>query len=140
MAVITYPNGQSTLTWGGYTFQHLMEGEALNLAPANERTSRTNSMSGGVSVTNRIDAGVHNLTIMVQRNSPDYDFMEGVKIQASPFVADGSMKRAYSRDGTSLKESKRLISGSITTQSTIAENNQDPDSSISYVIQFRDVV
>ena len=138
MATISYPNSQSTLTLNGYTYANLMEGEALNLAPANEKTSRTNSMGGGVSVTNRIDGGVHDLTIMVQRYSPDDKFMNDAKNSGTPVLFNGSMKRAYSENGTSKKATTTLVSGTITTQPTRAENNQDADDSRTYVIQFRD--
>lgn len=140
MSVISYPNTQSTLTLNGYVFQHLMEGEALSLAPANERTSRTNSTGGGTSITNRIDRGVHNLTIMVQRHSPDDKFLNDAKNAAAPTVFDGSMKRAYSENGTSKKSTTTLAAGSFTTQPTTADNNQDADNSRTYVIQFRDAV
>lgn len=140
MAIIAYSNAQSTLTLNGYTFQHLMEGEALSLAPVNERTSRVNSMNGGVSVQGRIDGGVHTLTVIVQRHSPDDKFMNDSKNSTSPTIFDGSMKRAYSENGTSKKTSVTLASGSITTQPTTADNNQDADNSRTYVVEFRNAV
>lgn len=140
MAVISYPNSQSTLTLSGYVFQHLMEGEALSLNSPNEATSRTNSTGGGVSISNRIDKGVSDLTIMVQRHSPDDKFLNDAKNSAAPFIFDGSLKRAYSEGGTSKKTTTTLASGSITTQPTTADNNQDADNSRTYVIQFRDAV
>lgn len=140
MSVISYPNSQSTLTLSGYVFQHLMEGEALSVAPVNEKTSRTNSMGGGVSVSGRVDGGVHNLTVMVQRHSPDDKFMNDAKNSAAPFIFDGSLKRAYFENGTSKKTTVTLASGSITTQPTTADNNQDADNSRTYVIQFRNAV
>lgn len=137
MARISYPNAQSTLTLNGYTFQHLMEGEALNLAPVNEKTSRTNSMSSGVSVSNRIDGGVHDLTIMVQKHSPDHKVLNDWTNEVAPVIMDGSMKRAYIEDGTAKKATTALDGGSFTTQAGNTENNQDADNSKTYVIQFR---
>lgn len=138
MAVITYPNAQSTLSLNGNTFQHLAEGEALNLAPANERTSRTNSINGGVSISNRVDGGVHDLTIVVQKHSPDDKFLNDAKNSESPTIFDGSMKRAYNEGGKSKKATTELNSGSITTQASNVDNNQESDNSRTYVIQFRD--
>lgn len=138
MAVIVYPNAQSTLTLSGYTFNHLMEGEALNLAPVNEKTARTNGINGGVSVSNRVDGGVHDLTIMVQKHSPDDDFLNDAKNSAEPFIFDGSMKRAYIEGGSRKKATTQLTTGSITTQPGNVDNNQDADNSKTYVIQFRD--
>jgi len=137
MAVISYPNAQSTLTLSGYTFNHLMEGEALNLAPVNEKTSRTNSISGGVSVSNRVDGDVHNLTIMVQKHSPDDKFLNDAKNSVEPFIFDGSMKRSYIEGGSRKKSTTQLVSGSVTTQPTNINNNKEADNSKTYVIQFR---
>lgn len=138
MAQITYPNSQSTLTLNSYTFQHLMEGEALNFAPVNEKTSRTNAMNKGVSITNRVDGGVHDVTIMVQRHSPDDAFLNAAKNEAEPVVFNGSAKRTYIDGGTRKKATMTLEAGSITTQPGTAENNQDADNSRTYVIQFRE--
>ena len=140
MAVISYPNSQSTLTLNGYVFQHLMEGAALTLEPVNEKTSRTNSINGGLSVSGRVDGGVHNLPVMVQRHSPDDKFLNDAKNSAAPTIFDGSMKRAYFENGTSKKATTTLASGSITVQPTTTENNQDADNSRTYVIQFRNAV
>ncbi len=137
MAVISYPNSQSTLTLNAYTFQHLMEGEAIKVEPVNEKTSRTNSMNGGVSITNRVDGGVHNLTVMVQKHSPDDKFLNDSKNAAEVTVFDGSMKRTYVQDGTRKKSTTTLEGGSFTVQPTNTDNNQDADNSKTYVIQFR---
>ena len=117
-----------------------MEGEALSLAPVNEKTSRTNSIGGGVSVSGRVDGGVHNLTVIVQRHSPDDKFLNDAKNAAAPTVFDGSMKRAYSENGTSKKTTTTLSSGSITRLRSTADNNEDADNSRTYVIQFRNAV
>jgi hypothetical protein len=140
MSVISYPNSQSTLTLNGHVFQNLMEGEALSLNSPNEATARTNSMNGGVSVSNRIDKGVSDLTVMVQRHSKDDKTLNDAKNSSSPVIFEGSMKRAYFEDGTSKKTTTTLASGSITTQPTTADNNQDADNSRTYVIQFRNAV
>ena len=140
MADLVYPNSQSTLTWGGYTFQHLAVGGAIVIEPVNPLTARTNSTGGGTSVTKRADAGVHNVAIMVQRHSPDDKFMNDRRNDAVPFVADGSAKRAYIEAGTSKKATVTLSSGSITTQPSTTENNQDPDDTRTYVIEVRNAV
>lgn len=140
MAVISYSNSQSTLTLNGYTFVNLMEGESLSLAPVNDKSARTNSMGGGVSVQNRLDGGVHTLTVMVQKHSPDDKFMNDSRNSASPVIFDGSMKRAYIEDGSSKKSTVTLASGSITTQATKADNNQDADNSRTYVLEFRNAI
>jgi len=138
MAVILYPNAQSTLTLNGYTFQHLAEGEALNLSPANEKTARTNSVSNGVSISNRSDSGVHDLTVMVQKHSPDDKLLNDARNSALPTLFNGSMKRSYSESGTTKKATTSLESGSITSQPGNVDNNQEADNTRTYVIQFRD--
>jgi len=117
-----------------------MEGGALVLTPVNEATSRTNSINGGVSINARLDGGVHDLTIMVQRYSPDDKFLNDAVNSASPVVFDGSMKRAYTEEGTLKKATTDLSAGSVTTKATKTDNNQDSEDSRTYVIQFRNAV
>jgi negative regulator of genetic competence, sporulation and motility len=138
MAIINYPNAQSTLTLNGNTFQHLAEGESLSLAPVNAKTARTNSVGGGLSVSNRIDGGVHNLTVIVQKHSPDDKLFNDARNSESPIIFNGSMKRAYTDNGTSKKSTTSLTNGTITTQATNADNNQESDNSRTYVVEFRD--
>mgnify|MGYP003630734068 CR=1 FL=1 len=138
MAIINYPNAQSTLTLNGYTFQSLAEGEALSLSPVNERTSRTNSIGGGLSVSNRMDGGVHDLTIVVQKHSADDKTLNDARNGEEPVLFNGSMKRSYSESGNSKQSTASLTNGSITTQATNADNNIESDNSRTYVIQFRD--
>lgn len=140
MSVISYPNSQSTLTLNGVTFQHLYEGESLNLSPINEKTSRTNSIGNGVSVTNRLDGDVHDLTIVVQKHSPDDKFLNDARNASTPTIFNGSMKRSYSENGTSKKATTTLASGSITVQPGNVDNNQDADNSKTYVVQFRSAI
>lgn len=140
MSVIVYRNNQSTLTLNGYTFQHLYQGAALVLTPVNAKTARTNSINGGVSISGRVDGGVHTLAIMVQKHSPDDKFLNDAKNAKEPVVFDGSMKRAYTESGTLKKATTTLETGSITTQPTKTDNNQDPDDSRTYVIEFRNSV
>jgi negative regulator of genetic competence, sporulation and motility len=138
MAIINYPNAQSTLTLNGVLFQNLAQGGSLSLVPANARTSRTNSAGGGLSVSNRIDGGVHDLTIMVQKHSADDKFLNDSRNSDLPVLFEGSMKRAYSENGTSKKSTTSLNNGTITTQATNDDNNLESDNSRTYVIQFRD--
>lgn len=140
MANIVYQNNQSTLTLNGYTFQHLYQGAALVLTPVNAKTARTNSINGGTSISGRVDGDVHTLTVMVQKYSPDDKFLNDAKNSQTPVVLDGSMKRAYIESGTTKKATTTLATGSITTQPTKTDNNQDPDDSRSYVIEFRSAI
>ena len=140
MAEISYPNAQATLTLNSYTFQHLAEGESISLAPVNARTSRTNSSNNGVSISNRIDSGVHDMTIVVQKYSPDDKALNDWRNSEEPVIIEGSAKRAFNEGGTSKKATTTLTGGSVTTQPTNANNNQEDDYSKTYVIQFRNAV
>lgn len=140
MAIITYPNSQSTLTLNGYTCRHLMEGASLVLTPVNPKTSRTNAINGGLSASNRVDGGVHDLTVMVQRHSPDDKFFNDAMNSNAPTIFNGSMKISYFEEGTAKKSTTTLSSGTFTTRPTKTDNNQEADNSRSYVIQFRDAV
>ena len=138
MAIIIYTNAQSTLTLNGYTFQYLGAGEVLSLSPVNELTSRTNSSNSGLSLSARIDGGVHNLTIVVQEYSADDAMLNNARNAVTPVLFNGSMKRSYIDSGTSKQSTVSLENGSITTQATNADNNMEYDPTKTYVIQFRD--
>ena len=67
MALITVDATSSTLTLNGYAFSSFAEGDFITLAFPNPHTSRTNSAAGGVSIQERIDGGVCDMTIRVQK-------------------------------------------------------------------------
>lgn len=138
MAQIIYPNSQSTVKIGGYTFRHLMEGASIVIEPVNDFSSRTNAVNDGLSASKRVDADVHNVTLIVQRHSPDDKELNDWR-NGDFSARDGSIKRAYQEGGVSKKITAQCKSGTILTQPTSTDNNQDADNSKTWVIQFRSV-
>lgn len=137
MAVISVDATSATLTLNGYAFSSFAEGDFITLAFPNPHTSRTNSAGGGVSIQERIDGGVCDMTVRVQKYSDDDVFMN-TQINSGVIVFDGSLKEAYTKDGSDASENFSLGAGSITTKPTSTKNNQDGNAMLEYVIQFRD--
>lgn len=136
MANITYSVESTSLTLNGRVFNDLIVGDEIEIAPVNPATSRVNS-SNGVSVSKRSDADEHNLTIRVQKNSPDDAYLNSVRNQDVPELLNGSLKSNFNSDGTDGVNNYSLEAGSITTQPTEVINNQDGNAAMEYMISFR---
>lgn len=137
MSVITISLDSGTLILNDYTFKSFGEGDYLTLTPVNPRTSRVNSASGGVTIGERMDSGVYDVTFSVQKYSDDDVQMLGFINAAGVTLIAGSAKESYSKDGQAGVESWNLDGGSITTQPTQTRNNQDGNAMMEYTIQFR---
>jgi hypothetical protein len=138
MSVITLSADSSTLILNDYTFKSFAEGDYLTLTPVNAHTSRVNSASGGVTIAERMDGGVYDLTFSVQKYSADDVFMLGLINTPGVSLIEGSAKEAYTIDGGAGLESWNLDGGSITTLPTNGKNNQDGNAMVEYTVQFRD--
>jgi len=137
MGVVSLAAENTTLILNGYAFTSFSEGDFLVLAPANPLTSQTNSSGGGVSINERVDGGVHDLTVRVQKYSAD-DVWLNSAVNARPVtVFAGSSKTNYVRDGSEAVETYTLEGGSVTTQPTNTQNNQDGSAMMEYMIRFR---
>lgn len=137
MSVIRIAAEASTIILNGYALTSLAEGDFVDIAPVNAATARTNSASGGVNIVERVDAGVTDVTVRVQKLSADDVFLNSLRNQKPIAVIDGSVKTNYSRDGRDSVETYALEGGSLTTQPTDTKNNQDGNAMMEYVIQFR---
>lgn len=138
MAVIVYNTQDTTLTLNGRNITTEAEGDTYTLTPVNPATSHVNAANGGVSITNRVDAAVHDLTIRVQKAGVDDVFLNNAVNNAAPVVFNGSLVAAFSRDNSAGRDSWTLSNGSITTRPTQTYNNQDGNALMEYVIRFRD--
>ncbi|EGB6331292.1 hypothetical protein H7383_004859, partial [Salmonella enterica] len=112
----------------------------VTLTPSNPLTSRANSANNGVTISGRVDAGVHVMVMRVQKFSNDDIWLNQQRNAAIPVVFNGSVKESFARDGAALKETYDLQAGSITTQPTQTKNNQDVNALMEYTIEFRNVV
>lgn len=126
----------TTVILNGHAFNNLAEADAVMLQQPNDRTSRTNS-ERGVTIAVRNDAQVTDLTLKVERFSADDVVLSGWQNGNKITVINGSVKEAFNRDGSDFLENWALEAGSITSQPDHTKNNQEPESVIEYVIQFR---
>lgn len=137
MSVITIAADSATLILNDRAMTSLAEGDYLTLAPVNAATSHVNSSSGGVTISERMDKDVHDLTFRVQKYSADDIQLLGFLNSEGPTVVEGSLKESYTIDGSAGVESWTLESGSCTTQPTNTKNNQDGNAMMEYVLRFR---
>lgn len=136
MANIIYATDSTTLTLNGYVFNNFIAGDYIDLAPVNDATAQVDS-ADGVSITKRADGDVHLLTVRVQKNTQDDVFLNSAANSNPPEVLAGSLKEAFSRDGTDGVDNWTLEAGSITTRPTTVKNNQDGNAVHEYVVRFR---
>lgn len=138
MAVITLAADATTLVLNGRAIVDLSEGDTMTLAPVNPATAHVNSIGGGVSINERSDRGVHDLTVRVQKYSSDDSFLNALLRQSPPALINGSAKTAYTRNDIDGEQSWLLENGSITTQPTDTKNSTDGNAMMEYVVRFRD--
>lgn len=137
MSVITISMDSGTLILNDYTFKSFAEGDYLSLTPVNAHTSRVNSADGGVTIGERMDKDVYDLTFSTQKYSDDDVFMLSQINTEGATLFEGSAKESYNKDGEAGVESWNLDGGSITTLPTQTRNNQDGNAMMEYTIQFR---
>lgn len=137
MSVITISMDSGSLILNDYTFKSFAEGDYLTITPVNAHTSRVNSAVGGVTIGERMDKDVYDLTFSVQKYSDDDVFMLGQINTPGATLFEGSAKESYAKDGQAGVESWNLDGGSITTLPTQTRNNQDGNAMMEYTIQFR---
>lgn len=140
MSVITLQNDSTTIVLNGTVINDLAEGDVTTITPVNELTSRINSANGGVTIGKRVNAGVHDMVVRVQKFSDADVFLNSLRNQESPAVINGSAKENFTKDGTDGVETNELQNGSITAQPTNTKNNVDGNALMEYTIQFRNVV
>lgn len=140
MSQIVISADTATIVLNGRIITDIAAGDYVTLTPSNPLTSRANSAHNGVTISKRVDAGVHVMVMRVQKYSND-DIWLNQQINASiPVVFNGSVKESFVRDGAALKETYDLQVGSITTQPTQTKNNQDVNVLMEYTIEYRNVV
>ena len=137
MSVIQMAADSVSLVLNGTPITDFAEGDILELNYVNPLTSRVNSDNGGVNIGKRVDGGVMDMVVRVQKNSASDVFLNSAANQESPTVFDGSVKEDFIRDGTAGAESYILENGSFTTRPNNIKNNTDQNAMMEYTIQFR---
>ncbi|WP_145537270.1 hypothetical protein [Yersinia alsatica] len=139
MAEIVINSSTATIVLNGRIITDIVTGDYVTLTPSNPLTSRANSAQNGVTISKRVDAGVHVMVLRVQKFSNDDIWLNGLSNSEIPTVINGSIKESFIRDGASLKETYDLQVGSLTTQPTQTKNNQDVNALMEYTIEFRNI-
>lgn len=136
MTTITLPNNGTTFTLNGEILRNLAEGDQVTLTFPNARTFRVNSATG-VTIGERSDADVADITIIVQKFSDDDVLLSGF-CQSDPLtVIEGSIKSMFYKDGNKMIETYTIEAGSITEQPEAGINSQDGTGTMSYTLQSR---
>lgn len=140
MSQIVVSADTATIVLNGRIITDIASGDYLTLTPSNALTSRANSSQNGVTISRRVDSGVHVMVFRVQKFSNDDVWLNQQRNSAIPVVFNGSIKESFVRDGAALKETYDLQVGSVTIQPTQTKNNQDVNALMEYTIEFRNVV
>ena len=140
MSQIVISADTATIVLNGRIITDISAGDYVTLTPSNALTSRANSSQNGVTISKRVDAGVHVMVVRVQKFSNDDVWLNQQRNANIPVIFNGSIKESFVRDGAALKETYDLQVGSVTTQPTQTKNNQDVNALMEYTIEFRNVV
>lgn len=140
MAVIALQADSTTLVLNGTILNDLAEGDSITFTSVNPLTGHVNSAGAGVTIKKRLDGGVTDMVVRVQKYSDSDVFLNSAKESGLPVVFNGSSKENYTKDGTDFVCTLQLNNGSITTQPTDTRNNQDGNALMEYTIRFRNAV
>lgn len=138
MATIVVPADSTTLTLNGHLFNSFAEGDFLEIAPVNPSTSHINGVANdSVTINQRSDRNVHDLTIRVMRHDDDDIYLNDQRNSEIPPVFSGTMKTNFTKNNTDFVETWLLENGSLTDQPTEVKNSQDGNALMEYKIRFR---
>ena len=135
MAVSRFLTNSTTLVLNGELIKDFINGDVIELAFVNPKTSRTYGANGAVNVTERSDAKVATLKVNLMRYSDNDIWMTEMMNSESVVIFDGSLKEVYIKDGSESVESYEILSGSITTKPSYTKNNQEATATVEYVIE-----
>ncbi|MBW2675750.1 MAG: hypothetical protein JRD89_20480 [Deltaproteobacteria bacterium] len=137
MSVIQMAADSVSLVLNGTPITDFAEGDVVELNYVNPKTGRVNSANGGVNIGDRVDGGVMDMVVRVQKYSASDVFLNSASNQEAPTVFNGSVKEDFIRDDTAGAESYILENGSFTTRPGNVKNNTDQNAMMEYTIQFR---
>ncbi|EAQ0348151.1 hypothetical protein BTW56_28300, partial [Salmonella enterica] len=102
MSQIVISADTATIVLNGRIITDIAAGDYVTLTPSNPLTSRANSANNGVTISGRVDAGVHVMVMRVQKFSNDDIWLNQQRNAAIPVVFNGSVKESFARDGAAL--------------------------------------
>ena len=135
MAVSRFLTNSTTLVLNGELIKDFINGDVIELAFVNPKTSRTYGANGAVNVTERSDSKVATLKINLMRYSDNDIWMTEQMNNESVVIFEGSLKEVYIKDGSESVESWEILSGSFTEQNGVTKNNVETNGAVSYTIE-----
>ena len=135
MAVSRFLTNSTTLVLNGELIKDFINGDVIELAFVNPKTSRTYGANGAVNVTERSDSKVATLKVNLMRYSDNDVWMTEMMNNESVVIFEGSLKEVYIKDGSESVESWEILSGSFTEQNGVTKNNVETNGTVSYTIE-----
>lgn len=135
MAVSRFLTNSTTLVLNGELIKDFINGDVIELAFVNPKTSRTYGANGSVNVTERSDSKVATLKVNLMRYSDNDIWMTEMMNSESIVIFEGSLKEVYIKDGSESVESWEILSGSFTEQNGVTKNNVETNGTVSYTIE-----
>ena len=135
MAVSRFSTNSTTLVLNGELIKDFINGDVIELAFVNPKTSRTYGANGAVNVTERSDSKVATLKVNLMRYSDNDIWMTEMMNNESVVIFEGSLKEVYIKDGSESVESWEILSGSFTEQNGVTKNNVETNGTVSYTIE-----
>ena len=135
MAVSRFLTNSTTLVLNGELIKDFINGDVIELAFVNPKTSRTYGANGAVNVTERSDSKVATLKANLMRYSDNDIWMTEMMNSESIVIFEGSLKEVYIKDGSESVESWEISSGSFTEQNGVTKNNVETNGTVSYTIE-----
>ena len=135
MAVSRFLTNSTTLVLNGELIKDFINGDVIELAFVNPKTSRTYGANGAVNVTERSDSKVATVKVNLMRYSDNDIWMTEMMNSESVVIFDGSLKEVYIKDGSESVESWEILSGSFTEQNGVTKNNVETNGTVSYIIE-----
>ena len=133
MSRIVVDTENSTLTFAGRTIEDTPEGDVFTIAYANDVSSQTQGVNGGVVAKGRADKYAATLTIRVLKYSADDAFLNNLVNKTLEFN-QGSLKTNFTRDGIDGTETYDIQNGTIQSRGDNTVNNTDGEDVLEYVI------
>jgi hypothetical protein len=127
----------STLTINGTVIRDFILGDFIEVAFPNNLSERINGADNSVTVIKRVDAYVTDLTFRVKKFGEADIYLTSLRNTTDITTINGSLKSNVRVNGVERIASYTFVNGSFTTQPTDTNNNETPNDTMEYVIQFR---
>ena len=134
MSKIVVDTINSTLTFAGRTIEDTPEGDVFTISYANDVSSQTQGVNGGVVAKSRADKYAATLTVRVLKYSVDDAFLNNLVNAETLQLNQGSLKTNFTRDGIDGTETYDIQNGTIQTRGDATVNNTDGEDVVEYGI------